>query len=182
MIRRHWWWVCAAVAILNGCGGDAPPAAESAAPSPDAGAPPATVEAPPARPPGEYAEFLDVEVLEAAEYLAQPRFADADLNRGRRIFLQCRACHSLAADQAHKVGPNLHGVFGMRAASKEGFAYSDPLVASQITWTPAALEAWLVRPSTFIPGNRMAFAGIRTEVDRTSLIAYLLQETSKPPE
>ena len=118
------------------------------------------------------------EVKTAAEYLAEPRFADADQNLGRRVFLQCRACHSLEAGGEHRVGPNLHGVFGGPAASREGFGYSQALQESGVVWTPATLEEWLVRPSSFVPGNKMAFAGIKRDTDRTALLAYLLKETS----
>jgi cytochrome c len=122
------------------------------------------------------------EVKTAAEYLAEERFAGADQNLGRRVFLQCRACHSLEADGAHRVGPNLHGVFGEPAAVKEGFNYSGALKESGVVWTPGTLEEWLVRPSSFVPGNKMAFAGIKRETDRTALLAYLLKETSAAPE
>lgn len=120
------------------------------------------------------------EVKPVAEYLAEPRFAGADLDRGRRLFLQCRACHSLGAEGGHKVGPNLYGMFGEAAAVKEGFNYSQALKDAGIVWTPGALEEWLVRPSSFVPGNMMAFAGIRKEEDRTDLLAYLMKETSAP--
>ncbi len=118
------------------------------------------------------------EVKTAAEYLAEERFAAADQTLGRRVFLQCRACHSLEAGGDHRVGPNLHGMFGRPAATKEGFNYSPALKEAGVIWTPAALEDWLIRPSSFVPGNKMAFAGIKRESDRTALLAYLLKETS----
>lgn len=157
--------------LLYGCGGGEAPSeptqqAEAAAES----------EAPAAMP----KDFGEVKPV--AEYLAEPRFAGADLDRGRRLFLQCRACHSLDAGGAHKVGPNLHGMFGEPAAVKEGFNYSQALKDAGIVWTPGALEEWLVRPSSFVPGNMMAFAGIRKEEDRTDLLAYLMKETSAPAE
>jgi cytochrome c len=125
------------------------------------------------------ADPREAEVLPAQQYLDLPRFAAADLQRGERVFLQCRACHSLGEGEPHRPsGPNLWGMFGSPAAQREGFTYSEALKNAEIVWTPAALEEWLVRPSSFVPGNRMAFAGIRREEDRTNLIAYLLRETS----
>ena len=142
-----------------------PPATEAAAPA---------AESKPAMDPGE--------VKSAAEYLAEERFASADQTLGRRVFLQCRACHSLEAAGAHRVGPNLHGMFGGPAAVREGFNYSPALKEAGVVWTPAALEEWLIRPSSFVPGNKMAFAGIKREKDRTALLAYLLKETSAAAE
>ncbi len=161
----------AACVGLAGCSRDDTPAPAPAADPPAGAAEPAQ------------SDPREAEVLSAEEYLALPRFAAADLQRGERVFLQCRACHSLAEGEAHRPsGPNLWGMFGSQAAQRDGFVYSDALKASGVVWTPASLEEWLVRPSSFVPGNRMAFAGIRREEDRTHLIAYLLRATSTAGE
>lgn len=144
------------------------------------GAPPhATADAPAAQEAEVTRDPREAEVLGGAEYLALPRFANADMQRGERIFLQCRACHTLGEGEPHRpAGPNLWGMFGSVAAERESFSYSDALRGSGVVWTPATMEEWLVRPSSFVPGNRMAFAGIRREEDRTNLIAYLIRETT----
>ncbi|MEO8445037.1 MAG: cytochrome c family protein [Gammaproteobacteria bacterium] len=103
--------------------------------------------------------------------------AAADPEKGRVLFLQCRACHSLESGGANKVGPNLHGVFGRKAGLAPGFAYSEVISQSAIVWSDANLDHWLARPSDFLPGNRMVFVGIRTPEDRANLIAYLKRET-----
>ena len=156
-------FVLTLVGLTAGCGSGEQPTADSSAPAADA-----------------QPEPIDVgEIKPVAEYLAEERYATADLDKGRRLFLQCRACHSLDAGGAHKVGPNLHGMFGQAAASNEGYSYSPALTEAAIVWTPKALEEWLIRPSSFIPGNKMAFAGIKKEADRTDLLAYVMVETSK---
>jgi len=104
--------------------------------------------------------------------------ANADPKRGEMLFLQCRACHSLAAGEANKVGPNLHGMFGRNAGLAPGFAYSDALVNADVTWGPETLSQFLATPSQFIPGNRMVFIGVRKPADRGSLIAFLQQATA----
>ena len=104
--------------------------------------------------------------------------ANADLKRGETLFLQCRACHSLAADEPNKVGPNLHGMIGRKAGLAEGFAYSDAMVNAEVIWSPETLNEFLARPSQFIPGNRMVFVGVRKPEDRANLIAFLQQATA----
>ncbi len=104
--------------------------------------------------------------------------ATADVERGKMMYLQCRACHSLEEGGMHKVGPNLHGLFGSKAAFAAGFAYSDALTNSVVVWSPETLDPWLQRPSQFIPGTRMVFAGIRNPQDRANLIAFLQSQTS----
>ncbi|MEQ9111283.1 MAG: cytochrome c family protein [Rhodospirillaceae bacterium] len=100
------------------------------------------------------------------------------MNRGKRVFVLCRSCHTLEADGRHKVGPNLHGMFGSKAGAKDGFRYSDAVLESGIIWSAETLEEWLVKPKDFLPGNKMAFAGVRKESDRDALIAYLKAETA----
>jgi len=154
--------------MVSGCGSSNEGGSSNAAP---AEAPKKEMAAP---------AIFDVgEIKTAAGYLEEPQFAQADAKRGRLVFLQCQACHALGASDGHKVGPNLAGMFGQAAASKEGFNYSPALKESGLTWTPKALEEWLIRPSGFVPGNIMAFAGIRDEKDRKDLLAYMLTETSK---
>lgn len=107
--------------------------------------------------------------------------ANADLERGKMMYLQCRACHTLEQGGLNKVGPNLHGVFGSPAGFAAGFAYSEPMKNSDVVWSPETLDPWLLRPSSFIPGSRMVFVGIKNPQDRANLIAYLLTQTAPTP-
>ena len=117
-------------------------------------------------------------VLTATEYLAQSPYAGADQINGARQARVCRACHTLEAGGPNLLGPALHQFFGTVAGSREGFQYSEVLRNAEFVWTPRALDAWLVQPGRFLPGNRMVFAGVSDAGDRNDLIAYLLKETS----
>jgi cytochrome c len=102
------------------------------------------------------------------------RLAAANLKRGQLLYMACKACHDVEAGLPHKVGPNLHGMFGRKAGSAEGFKYTDALVKSGIVWTPETMDSWLKQPGALVPGNGMAFAGIANDADRASLIAWLM--------
>ncbi|RYI12312.1 MAG: c-type cytochrome, partial [Acetobacteraceae bacterium] len=82
----------------------------------------------------------------------------APTDPGARLWLQCRACHSLKAGEPNKIGPNLHGIMGAKAGSRPGFRYSAPMKASGIVWTDASLDAWLTKPMTMVKGTKMSFA------------------------
>jgi cytochrome c len=98
---------------------------------------------------------------------------------GKKLFANCRSCHSIDKGGRNGVGPNLHGLFGRKAGTVEGFAYSDAVKNSSIIWDGPQLENWLANPQTFLKGNRMSFAGLRKPEDRRDLIAYLKVETSE---
>jgi cytochrome c len=101
----------------------------------------------------------------------------ADLSVGQKIFARCQICHTVVTGAPSKVGPNLHGLFGRKAGSVADFAYSPAMKASGITWDDATLAKFLRDPRGFIPGNRMAFPGIKDKKQLADLIAYLKQAT-----
>ncbi len=121
---------------------------------------------------------VPVAALAAGLALAQaPPTADSagDAAAGAKVFNQCKACHTLEAGK-NRVGPSLHGVVGREAASVEGFKYSDAMKSSGLTWTPETLDKYLADPKGFVPGNKMAFAGVKKPEDRRNVIAYLQKE------
>ncbi len=101
---------------------------------------------------------------------------------GERLFLRCKACHTLTAGGRSRLGPTLEGLFGRRVGSLEGYQYSRALKDADFIWDQNALETWLANPSSFLPGNRMAFAGFRLKEDRKDLIAYLEAATIPPAQ
>jgi cytochrome c2 len=97
----------------------------------------------------------------------------ADLAAGQAVFNRCRICHSLEAGAGNKVGPDLHGVFGRKAGTSDDFAYSEAMKKSGVEWSDDTLAQYLRNPREFIPGNRMAFPGIKDDAEIANLLAYL---------
>ena len=120
-----------------------------------------------------------------ASFAASPRMGDpkpagltpGSVNRGREIYEDtCFACHSL---DANRVGPAHRGVFGRKAGSAPGFAYSVAVKSSGVVWSETTLDTWLMDPQTFIPGARMGFH-LSDAQKRADVIAYLKYTTGKP--
>ena len=109
---------------------------------------------------------------ERGETLASAAATAGDAARGARLYeARCGGCHSV---EAHRVGPSHRGVFGRRAGSAAGYAYSPALAASRIVWTAATLDAWLADPERTIPGQAMGYR-VEQAGDRADLIAHLRQ-------
>jgi cytochrome c len=98
-------------------------------------------------------------------------------DRGKRLFIQCQACHSVTPGAAHKVGPNLAGTVNARAASRRGYAYSPALQKSGLIWDDKTLDRWLAKPAAVVPGNKMVFNGMANAKDRQEIIAYMKRAT-----
>ena len=99
-----------------------------------------------------------------------------DAQHGTQVFAQCKICHSLEAGK-NMVGPSLHGLIGRKAGSVPGFAYSPAMKNSNVTWNNDTLSKYLTDPKAFIPGDKMAFTGIKDPSKLGDLLAYLDQAT-----
>lgn len=108
-------------------------------------------------------------------------FATADLENGEAKFALCKSCHTVVAGGADLTGPNLHGVFGRKAAVHGAYKYSDALKAANLTWDAPTLDRWLAKPMEMVPGTKMSFAGLGDQKDRTDVIAYLMVEGGYRP-
>ena len=103
-------------------------------------------------------------------------------DEGAEVFKKCRACHDVGPDAKNKVGPVLNDIVGRKAGTIEGFAYSEANKTAGgkgLTWTEDVLLKYLENPLTFMPGTKMAFAGLKDVQDRKDLIAFLKQHTKK---
>ncbi len=105
--------------------------------------------------------------LAAGTALAAPK---ADAKKGEEIYSRCLACHALAYD---RTGPRHCGLFGRKAGSVPGFAYSDAMKHSKITWNAKSLDRFIQDPMKAVPGTAMGYAGVKDPQERADLIAYL---------
>ncbi len=90
---------------------------------------------------------------------------------GAKVFKRCMACHTL--DGKNKIGPSLLGVVGSEAGKVEGFKYSKAMKDSGLVWDEENLDKYLANPRTFIPKNKMVFAGLKKEEERKAVIDYI---------
>ncbi len=119
-------------------------------------------------------------VAAAAPALAQGAPEAGDPAAGQRVFNQCRACHTIDAGGRNNVGPNLHGVFGRRAGSVDGFRYSRPMHEKHeqnFVWTEENLRAYITNPKAVVPGGSMSYPGLRNQQQLNDLIAYLKSQS-----
>ena len=90
--------------------------------------------------------------------------------RGKQLFeKRCTGCHSLDAD---KEGPHLRNVYGRKAGTAAGFAYSDALKAANFTWNDALLEKWLTDTESVVPDNNMDFH-VPSPDERADIVRFL---------
>lgn len=109
---------------------------------------------------------------------ADAALAQGDAAAGERVFARCGACHVVDQEQ-NRVGPHLVGLFGREAGSVESFGrYSDAMKDADITWDEETVKQYVKDPRGYIPGNIMAFPGLKDEEDLENLIAYLKEATS----
>ena len=73
--------------------------------------------------------------------------------------------------------PSLHGLIGRKAGSVPDFAYSPAMKNSNVTWSDDTLSKYLSDPKAFIPGDKMAFPGVKDPNKLGDLLAYLNQAT-----
>jgi len=103
-----------------------------------------------------------------------------DVNAGEKIFKKCAACHSINQGGANKIGPALYNVVGRKIGGVADYKYSKAFVEYGKEWNFEELNGFLTKPSKWIKGTKMAYAGLRKEADRASIIKYLNQNSDSP--
>ena len=108
-----------------------------------------------------------VEKIDIAAVMAQ-----GDIVSGEKIFKKCAACHSINKGGANKIGPALYNVVGRKVGSVSDYKYSKTLASYEKEWTFEELNGFLQKPSSYLKGTKMSYAGLRKEKDRASIIKY----------
>ena len=103
-----------------------------------------------------------------------------DLTHGEKVFKKCAACHSIVKGGKNNIGPALYNVVGRKVGAVNDYKYSKALLAYEKEWTFEELNGYLIKPAKWIKGTKMAFAGLRKEKDRASVILYLNQNSDNP--
>ena len=103
-----------------------------------------------------------------------------DIAHGEKVFKKCSACHSIKAGGGNKIGPALYNVVGRKIAAVEDYKYSKALVEYEKNWSFEELNGFLIKPQKWIKGTKMAYAGLRKEKDRASVILYLNKYSDNP--
>jgi cytochrome c len=98
-----------------------------------------------------------------------------DVAAGEQSFNKCRPCHDVGPEAKIKLGPPLNGIDGRKSASYPGFNYSDAVKGLGITWNAAEFKKWVSNPSAMAPGTRMAFSGIKDDMEIGNLWSYIDQ-------
>ena len=106
--------------------------------------------------------------------------AMGDLTTGEKVFKKCAACHSIVKGGKNNIGPALYNVVGRKIGSVNDYKYSKALSEYGKEWTFEELNGYLIKPAKWIKGTKMAFAGLRKEKDRASVILYLNKNSDNP--
>ena len=123
---------------------------------------------------------VNTEVKEVVQLDIKEILAMGNLAHGEKVFKKCSACHLVAKGGKNKIGPALYGIVGKDSAVSEGYSYSKAMKAHGKSWSFEELNAYLLKPQSYIKGTKMAFAGLRKDKDRASVILYLNSQSDSP--
>ena len=105
-----------------------------------------------------------------------------DSETGAVIFKKCAACHSINKGGNNKIGPALYNVVGRTVGGVDNYKYSKVLASYGKEWTFEELNGFLQKPSSYLKGTKMSYAGLRKEKDRASVIKYLNENSDNPKQ
>ena len=103
-----------------------------------------------------------------------------NVEHGQKVFKKCKACHSIKEGGANNIGPKLWNVMFRPVGAIADYKYSKALSSYGKEWTWEEMNGFLIKPSSWIKGNKMGFAGLKKEKDRASILLYLNQNSDNP--
>ena len=92
----------------------------------------------------------------------------------------CIRDSSIQAGGGNNIGPALYNVVGRKIGAIEDYKYSKALMNYEKSWSFEELNGFLIKPQKWIKGTKMAYAGLRKEKDRASVILYLNKYSDNP--
>ena len=102
----------------------------------------------------------------------QEMMAVANPEKGEKTFSKCKACHKVGSGE-HGTGPSMYQVVGRDVGSINAFEYSGAMASFGGVWDAESLNAFLIKPASYIKGTKMSFAGLKKGTDRANVIKYL---------
>ncbi len=137
--------------------------------------------------PGYVVELDQVETTSVAKESSTEEKVDiaalmamGDVTSGEKIFKKCAACHSIVKGGKNNIGPALYNVVGRKIGGVTDYKYSKALTTYGKEWSFEELNGFLIKPAKWIKGTKMAYAGLRKEKDRASVIKYLNKNSDNP--
>jgi cytochrome c2 len=107
---------------------------------------------------------------------------EGNVDDGKKIFLKCAVCHGIG-DTKKPIGPNLNNVIGRTAGTEEEYrakpgaaGYSKAMIKAGedgLVWDAAQIGEYIFDPKKKIPGNKMAFPGLKKDQEIADVIAYI---------
>ena len=129
-------------------------------------------------------EFAEVDKTKASSSVQtvdiSALLALGTVEHGQKVFKKCSACHSIKKGGRNNIGPALYSVLGRNMGALEDYKYSKALIAFGKDWTFQEMNSFLIKPASYIKGTKMAFAGLKKEKDRASVILYMNANADNP--
>ncbi len=129
-------------------------------------------------------EFAEVEKSAASSTVQTVDIAAllalGTVDHGKKVFKKCSACHSIKKGGRNNIGPALYNVLGRNMGALDDYKYSKALIAFGKDWTFNEMNSFLIKPTSYIKGTKMAFAGLKKEKDRASVILYMNANSDTP--
>ncbi len=114
--------------------------------------------------------------------VALPPETEYERTVGQETYKWCRFCHTVKKGEKALVGPNLYAIWGQRAGTAPGFAYSAAMAKAGkdgLVWNDTTISGLIEHPDVFMPGTSMIISSgpVSDPKKRAAVINILKRET-----